>query len=236
MRDRCSPDAERLSNSHASARQDAAHRLNRRSYSAIATQWQRARRQVTASEAGAVQQFMTHVATDAVVLDLGCGSGQPMAGLLLARGNRVHGIDQSAAMLELAKANFPAAQFPRASWQLAAIESVNFPAGMPDGISAIICWDVLFHVRREWHADLFARMATALPCGGILLLSCGGSPQPPFTDRMFGRQFFYDSHDPAQTVRLLDASGFEVIWQAIIDEPDAATNNKGRAALLARRR
>lgn len=98
------------------------------------------------------------------VLDLGCGAGAPVASHLLARGLRVTGLDQSAAMLALARARHPQAEWIRADMR-----------GLALGrrFAAVIAWDSLFHLRAGEQRDLIARVADHLRPGGTFLFTCG---------------------------------------------------------------
>ena len=55
--------------------------------------------------------LLAHVAAGARVLDLGCGSGVPTAGMLAESGIEVVGVDVSTRMLALARRNVPTGRF-----------------------------------------------------------------------------------------------------------------------------
>src|SRR5690606_17620544 len=116
------------------------------------------------------------------ILDLGCGSGRPVAEHLLAAGFAVTGVDQSAALLGLARA-----RLAHGEW----IESTLERYQPQRRFAAAIAWDSLFHVPRQEHLPIFRRIGASLAPGGRFLLTVGGSAHPPFTDAMFGHTFFY---------------------------------------------
>lgn len=62
------------------------------------------------------------------VLDLGCGTGVPTAQLLTASDHRVVGVDISSGMLELARAQVPAAEFVHADFKDLADDFGRFEA------------------------------------------------------------------------------------------------------------
>jgi cyclopropane fatty-acyl-phospholipid synthase-like methyltransferase len=164
------------------------------------------------------------LAAGAQVLDLGCGTGRPMAEEVLARGYHLTGVDQAEALLELARS-----RFPHAAWVHSAIES--FVSAMR--FQAIICWDALFHIDRRAHDALFARFAEMLEPDGRLMLTMGGSDHPAFCDRMFGQTFFYDSHPPERALRLLAGRGFVPVISEFMNRPTTG-RDKGRYAVVAR--
>ncbi len=198
--------------------------LNRRSYDAIASAWDRVRHSAGPAEQALLSELLAGLAPGSRVLDLGCGSGRPMAEAVLAAGHAVTGVDQAAAMLALAQT-----RFPQGRWIEAPLEHYE-----PDpGHGAAIAWDVLFHLPRESFAPIAARLQRALVPGGGLLLTVGGSDHPAFTDTMFGARFFYDSPPPEAAMALLTAAGFRVERAAFLNRPTSG-RDKGRFAILAR--
>ncbi|MBK1689227.1 class I SAM-dependent methyltransferase [Rubrivivax gelatinosus] len=201
-----------------------AHELNRRSYDAIAADWEDARTSLSDAEARLLDGLLDGLPTGARVLDLGCGTGRPMAEAVAARGLQVTGIDQSAAMLARSRARLPGHD-----WRLARLEDFE-----PDGpYAAALAWDSLFHVPREAHAGILRRVRAALAPGAGFMLTVGGSAHPAFTDTMFGHEFFYDSHPPETACALLEAEGFAVVLHEFLNRPTEG-RDKGRVAIVAR--
>jgi cyclopropane fatty-acyl-phospholipid synthase-like methyltransferase len=170
------------------------------------------------------------------VLDLGCGTGQPVARYLVEKGFRVTGVDQSEKMLEIAKQEVSEAEF---------IHSDMINVQLAPGFGAAIAWDSIFHVERKHHARIFQKVANALKPGGRLLLSVGGSDAAStaeefaatydaeaegFTSEMYGHTFFYSGYDPQVARGLLEAAGFEIeVWE--IDDP----SSRGHIAVIAKK-
>lgn len=198
--------------------------MNRDSYNAIASSWDAARVALHGREPAYLDALLAGLSERASVLDLGCGTGRPMAEYILARGHHVTGVDQAEALLEMARTRFPGA-----TWIHGSIEA--FVATTP--FDAIVCWDALFHVERAEHEALFARFATMLRPGGRLMLTFGGSDHPAFTDTMFGRRFFYDSHPPERTLAMLASQGFVPLVSEFMNPPSPG-RDKGRYAVVAR--
>lgn len=198
--------------------------MNRESYDAIAADWDRARASFYGREREYLDALLTGLQPRSHVLDLGCGTGRPMAEYVLARGHRVTGVDQSVALLDIARA-----RFPDATWILGTIEAFLPPARF----AAIVCWDALFHIDRREHEPLFARFAAMLEPGGRLMVTFGGSDHPAFTDEMFGRTFFYDSHPPERELAILSGQGFRPVVSELMNPPTTG-RDKGRYAVVAR--
>lgn len=158
---------------------------------------------------------------EAKVLDMGCGTGSPIAEHLIQRGFRVVGVDQSAKMLEIARKVIPAAEL---------IHDDMVSVELSGKFSAAIAWDSLFHVAREHHAAIYRKLAGALESGGRLLLSVGGSGSEGFTSEMYGQTFFYSGYEPEVTRGLLETAGFKIeLWE--IDDP----SSREHIAVIARK-
>lgn len=198
--------------------------MNRESYNAIAASWDAARSSFYGRERDYVDALLSGLAAPSRILDLGCGTGRPIAEYILSKGHHVTGVDQARALLDIARA-----RHPEATWIDAAIESFE----SAERFDAIVCWDALFHIDRSKYESLLARFVDMLVPGGRLMLTCGGSDHPAFTDTMFGHTFFYDSHPPQTMLAMLDRFGFEPVIAEFMNPPTAG-RDKGRYAVVAR--
>jgi SAM-dependent methyltransferase len=200
--------------------------LNRDSYNKIAPQWSTARSSFCGREREYLDGLLAKTASGDAVLDLGCGTGRPMAEYVVSRGLHVIGVDQCKSLLELAQAHLPTEK-----WILDRMQDYE----PEDAYAAAIIWDSLFHIPRAEHEPILRRVVRGLPIGGRLMLTVGGSAHPPFTDSMFGERFFYDSNTPAETERMLEALGCRIVLGEFMNLPDGE-NNKGRYAFVAEKR
>jgi SAM-dependent methyltransferase len=197
--------------------------MNRDSYNKIAPKWSSARAGFFGREREYLDVVLGTTAESATVLDLGCGSGRPMAEYVVSRGRHVIGVDQSEALLDLAKASLPGQR-----WILASIERHEISAGY----QCAIIWDSLFHIPRAEHESILGKVVGGLPAGGRLMVTVGGSAHPPFTDVMFGQPFYYDSHTPSETEGILKSLGCRLLLAEFMNMPDGG-RDKGRYAIVA---
>lgn len=189
-------------------------------YDLIAGRWHASRREFRCR--AYVDAVVEGLPAGARVLDLGCGTGRPVAEYLVARGLRVVGVDASEKMLEIARGVVPEAEL---------IHGDMLGVTLEGRFAAAVVWDSLFHVRREHHREVFRRLSRWLEPGGRLLLSAGGSGDEGFTSEMFGHEFFYSGWEPEETLALLRGEGFAVeSWE--VDQPDS----RGHIAVVARNR
>jgi len=144
------------------------------------------------------------------VLDLGCGTGRPIAEQVARARLRVIGVDSSLEMLHLARANVPGALLV-----LGDMTEVEFADG---SFAAVLAWDSLFHVDRRHHQDMYAKFARWLRPRGRVLFTSGGTGDEGFTSSMFGEEFFYSSYPPHEVATYLRAAGLAVLTQEL-DQP-----------------
>ena len=166
--------------------------------------------------------LLKNLAPEAHVLDLGCGTGRPIAEYLIQRGCQVTGADRSGRMLELARAQVPFARLIHGE-----METLE----LCETFHAAVVWDSLFHVDRTHHRAIYAKIARWIVPGGRLMLSTGGTADAGFTSEMFGHSFFYSSYEPDEVQRFLQEAGFDVIV-CEIDDP----SSRGHVAIVAERR
>jgi SAM-dependent methyltransferase len=197
--------------------------MNRDSYDRIAQQWSAARNAFFGRERHYIDAVLSAAPVGSTILDLGCGTGRPMAEYIVSQGRRVVGVDQSEAMLTIARERLPSEQ-----WVLASMEA--YEPG--DGYAGALLWDSLFHVRRTDHEPIVRRVVKGLPPGGRFMLTVGGSAHPAFTDFMFGQEFWYDSNTPGETERFVRQLSCRLVIAEYMNVPDGG-RDKGRYAIVA---
>ncbi|MFC4270366.1 methyltransferase domain-containing protein [Sneathiella chungangensis] len=111
-----------------------------------------------------LDKFLSHLPTGGHVLDLGCGSGDPIASYIIGQGYRLTGADASAAMLRLARE-----KFPKGDWRLVDMRSLE----LPERFDGIIGWDSFFHLTREEQRSVIPKLAAHLVPSGVLMLTVG---------------------------------------------------------------
>lgn len=110
--------------------------MNRNSYNKIAHLWNVARNGFFGREREYLDAILSVAPIGSTILDLGCGTGRPMAEYIVSRGRCVLGVDQSEEMLRLARQKLPHEQ-----WVLSSIESYE-PV---EGITAL-CSGIRFSI------------------------------------------------------------------------------------------
>ncbi|OWU70574.1 class I SAM-dependent DNA methyltransferase [Marinibacterium profundimaris] len=115
-------------------------------------------------EAKWLARFTASLPPGGRVLDLGCGSGEPIARWFIAEGFTVTGVDFARAMLDIARG-----RWPEGDWREADMRQLE----LGETFDGIIAWDSFFHLRPEEQADCIARIAAHLEPGGAFLTTVG---------------------------------------------------------------
>ena len=197
-------------------------------YDRIAAEFENARQRLMPSETKYLALLLDDLDDGSSVLDLGCGTGHPIATSIVSRGHRVTGVDGSSSLLAAARRRLPDQR-----WMHDLIEHVDFD----ESFDAVVCWDALFHVPRGRWPAILSKVHRWLRPGGRFMLSSGGivTDEEGFIDTMFGHEFYYDSPPPDTLLATLDDIGFDAIVAEMCDQPDGA-RNRGKWATVASRR
>lgn len=113
--------------------------------------------------ASSVRKWAKALAPGSVVLDLGCGPGNPVSKILVEEGLTVYGIDASPTMVAAFKRNFPACPV--------ACEAAETSTFFDRRFDAIISWGLMFLLSPEAQALIIQKAAQALPSGGKFLFT-----------------------------------------------------------------
>ncbi|MDP5220276.1 class I SAM-dependent methyltransferase [Ruegeria sp. 2205SS24-7] len=111
-----------------------------------------------------LDRFVSLLPNHARILDLGCGSGDPIAAYFLGLGHRVVGMDASHAMISIARQ-----RRPEGDWRLGDMRAL----ALPERFDGIIAWNSFFHLTQAEQRDVLPRMARHLRARGALLLTVG---------------------------------------------------------------
>ena len=180
-----------------------------RFYQRHAHAWDRDRsRPVTLMERPYLDAVTSHLRRGAAILDLGCGTGDPMASYLTECGFSVTGVDAAPAMIAICKE-----RYPKGTW----IEADMRSLALPFRFAAILAWDSFFHLSQDEQRAMFPIFQRHIAPNGVLLFTSG-----PRADEhigtMYGENLFHASLSPDEYRKLLARSGFNVL-QFTPDDP-----------------
>lgn len=172
-------------------------------------------------ERGWLDRFSTRVPAGAAILDIGCGTGEPIARYLIERGHAVTGADSSPSMIALCRK-----RFPDHAWVVADMRRL----ALGRTFGGMLAWDSFFHLRAEDQRAMFPVFAAHAAPGAALMFTSG--PRAGVAMGTYhGEPLFHESLAPAEYRALLADSGFDVV-DFTPDDPDCG----GHTVWLARRR
>ena len=148
-----------------------------------------------------LDHFLARIPQHSKILDLGCGSGKPIADYLIQHDHKITGVDSSDVMIEMAQQNFP-----EQHWLQADIRTVEFD----QKFNAILAWDSFFHLTPDDQRQMFRQFARLAQQGTVLMFSSGPSHGEAIGD-LFGDALYHASLAPEEYRALLKQYGFEVI-------------------------
>jgi len=175
-------------------------------YQRRAREWAEARG-TTLFERPWLDRFTALLPPGGTVLDIGCGSGEPIARHLIEQQFAVTGVDSAPAMIEIC-----AARFPSATWHVADMRRL----ALGRRFDGLIAWDSFFHLRPEDQRAMFPIFgAHAAPKAALVFTS--GTSLGEAIGTFHGEPLYHGSLDPAEYRALLAAQGFTVVSHAIED-------------------
>jgi trans-aconitate methyltransferase len=186
-------------------------------YDAVATEWDRQRNR-TLFERRHLDRMLQH-APGKRVLDVGCGTGRPIAQYLVERRCAVTGVDGAPAMVELFRQNVPDAQ---------AVVADMREMALGEAFDAILAWDSFFHLAPDDQRSVLAVFAAHAAPRAVLMFTAGPEAGEPVGD-FAGHALYHASLDPDGYREALGAAGFTVI-DATFEDAEAA----GHTVYLAR--
>ena len=149
----------------------------------------------------------------AKILDLGCGSGKPIAQYLLHHAHTLVGVDCSDVMLDMAQKNFPRADFPQVNWIQADMRQLDLNTSF-DGI---VAWDSFFHLTTDDQKAMFQRFSMHSKKGTALLFTSGPEAGEAIGD-LFGDALYHASLSPEEYRDLFQYYAFEEILMIAEDQ------------------
>jgi SAM-dependent methyltransferase len=165
-------------------------------------------------------RFVAALPAGATVLDLGCGSGSPVANYMASRGLRVTGVDSSPTLISLCRE-----RLPHHEWLVGDMRSLPLH-GKFDGILA---WDSLFHLTPDDQRGMFDMLARHAAPLAVLMFNSGPA-HGEVVGTYRGDPLYHASLSPDEYAALLGGIGFEVVAHAVEDWQTGG----GRTVWLAR--
>ncbi len=141
------------------------------------------------------------------VLDVGCGSGEPLARYFVEKGYRVTGVDTAVEMLDMCRA-----RFPEMTWRQSDMRRMD----LGERFDIVLAWDSFFHLKAAEQRPMFATFRQHTAPGGVLVFTSGVTEGEAVGD-LFGDALYHASLDTAEYRQLLECHGYEVVLHGVED-------------------
>lgn len=147
-----------------------------------------------------VKRALGFAPSGGAALDVGCGSGGRLVQRLQEGGFNVTGVDASAQMIGLARANHPDGAF---------IQSDISDWDTDARFDFILAWDCLFHLPLNMQKPVLSKLCGLLAGGGVLIHTFGDAVGE-HVDTWRGQAFHYSSIGIAQNIDVLRENGMSI--------------------------
>lgn len=170
------------------------------SYDLISDEWEKFRNSTPINQC--IVDFCDLIVPNGTVLDIGCGTGYPIAHYLSSRGFSVTGIDGSREMTAKAKAlGLPNATFLNQ-------DILNFSS--ENRYDGVIAFDSLWHIAKSGQAGAYRKISSLMKDGAYFIFT-HGSRNDETIGTMFGRQFYYGALGIDELKAVLSEVGLKIV-------------------------
>ena len=154
-----------------------------------------------------LDRFLALLPPRASILDIGCGSAEPIARYFIQKGCDVTGVDSSPPLIGMCKD-----RFPDQDWIVADMRTLSLDRRF-DGILA---WDSFFHLCPEDQRKMFPIFRSHAGTRAALMFTSGPSHGEAIGTYK-GEPLYHGSLDGEEYRSLLNQNGFDVVSHVVED-------------------
>jgi SAM-dependent methyltransferase len=153
------------------------------------------------SERAWLDRFTTLLPQGATILDLGCGSAEPIARHLIEQGFAVDGVDTSPTLIAFCRD-----RFPDRCWHIADMRTF----ALDRAFHGLLAWDSFFHLSGDDQRGMFSVFRRHAGPGTVLMFTSG--PSHGEIVGSYREEPLYHAGLAAEEYEaLLDSNGFRVV-------------------------
>jgi 2-polyprenyl-3-methyl-5-hydroxy-6-metoxy-1,4-benzoquinol methylase len=165
---------------------------NRNACNKIATKWDEDRGKTNVEKI--IIEFVSKIKPKGKILDIGCGTGFPIAKYLSDREFSITGIDISENQIKIARDK---------KISNARFYTYNFFDFEPDKkYDGIIAFDSFFHFPKERQKEIYGKVSKWMKTGAYLLFT-HGKKESEIEGEMYGESFYYSALEKNDVEKLL---------------------------------
>jgi 2-polyprenyl-3-methyl-5-hydroxy-6-metoxy-1,4-benzoquinol methylase len=156
-----------------------------------------------------IDRFLAVAGPGGHILDVGCGSGNPLAIHMAGQGHAVTGVDSSPELLAAFAGNLPSATAYLADMRMLSLGKQ---------FAGVLAWDSLFHLSQTDQRLMLARLADHAAPGAALMFT-SGTVDGTSIGWFEGEPLFHASLAADAYRTLLEAAGFSLVAHQA-EDPD----------------
>lgn len=160
-----------------------------------------------------IEKFLALQSEMPSILDVGCGSGDPIGRYLLEKRCKVTGVDTSPELIEIARK-----QFAEAEWLVSDMRTLRL--GMK--FDGLLAWHSTFHLTPDDQRRMFPIFRQHAAKGAALMFTSGPSHGDTIGE-FEGEALYHSSLDGDEYHELLNQHGFTVV-EHVIEDPDCGSS------------
>ena len=154
-----------------------------------------------------LDRLLALIPPGASILDIGCGSAEPIARYFIEKGCDVTGADSSPTLIGICKV-----RFPNLDWLVTDMRKLS----LSRHFDAILAWDSFFHLCPEDQRGMFPIFRRiAAPRAALIFTS--GSSEGEAIGVYKDEPLYHGSLDGAEYRSLLNQNGFDVVSHVVKD-------------------
>ena len=176
-------------------------------YERHAHAWDGDRRPDLTVERAWIERFVALLPAGSSILDIGCGSGQPIGKYLIEHGFDVVGVDSSPMLISKCRTRFPDHE-----WIVADMRTLS----VGRRFQGLIAWDSFFHLSHEHQRAMFSTFDKHAADGAALLFTTGAG-HGEARGSYHGEPLYHASLSPIEYLKLLGSHGFGVVAHTVED-------------------
>jgi trans-aconitate methyltransferase len=154
-----------------------------------------------------LDHFLAPLKPRASILDLGCGSAEPIASYFIEKGCALTGVDSSSALIDMCKS-----RFPDQTWIVNDMRTL----ALGQRYDGILAWDSFFHLCPEDQMQMFSIFKNHAAPHAVLMFT-SGTVHGEAIGEFQGEPLYHGSLDTAEYQSLLNHNGFAVVSHVVED-------------------
>lgn len=148
-----------------------------------------------------------HLPKYAKILDLGCGTGEPIAKFFSDCGYSMMGVDASEKMIQLCRK-----RFPEHHWVINDMRKLQ----INEGFDLVIAWHSLFHLPHDHQRHVLKQISLFVKPGGLFMFTSGHEYGEVWSDNG-GYDLYHASLSAEEYKEILQENGFHIQINKIQD-------------------